>query len=165
MHLCVIWLLISQGWCNWTQPKKTARFRNKITSKTTKPTLYFCFQESTMNYEVRSKISSTIVQVTENFSFWSNKMNSNEIWRTWKNQKNIWTVLSKCHWQSSSALQNQNIFTNVSAFSASKLFLMLDHTKSYVEKIHSRSVLFNLFVIMEPLIYFRVCYGTPSTKI
>jgi len=28
-----------------------------------------------------------------------------------------------------------------------------------------RTVLFNLFVIVEPLIYFRVCHGTPLTKI
>jgi len=33
-----------------------------------------------------------------------------------------------------SALHNRYIFTN---FSASKLFLILEHTKSYIEKIHS----------------------------
>jgi len=38
---------------------------------------------------------------------------------------------------SSSALHNQYIFTNFSAFSASKTFLILEHTKSYIEKIHS----------------------------
>ena len=27
-----------------------------------------------------------------------------------------------------------------------------------------KSVLFNLFVIVEPLIYFRVCHGTPLPK-
>jgi len=31
----------------------------------------------------------------------------------------------------------QSYLTNLSAFSASKRFLMLDHTKSYVDKIHS----------------------------
>jgi len=31
---------------------------------------------------------------------------------------------------------NRYILTKLSAFSASKLFLMLDHTKAYVEKIH-----------------------------
>jgi len=34
-------------------------------------------------------------------------------------------------------VDNRYIATNFSAFSASKLFLILDHTKSYVEKIHS----------------------------
>jgi len=38
---------------------------------------------------------------------------------------------------SSSALHNWHILTNISTLSASKLFLILDHTKSYVEKIHS----------------------------
>jgi len=28
----------------------------------------------------------------------------------------------------------------------------------------ANSVLFNLFVIVEPLIYFRVCHGTPINK-
>jgi len=41
------------------------------------------------------------------------------------------TVLSKFKWLSSSALHNRYIFTNFSAFSASKLFLVLDHIKSY----------------------------------
>jgi len=36
-----------------------------------------------------------------------------------------------------SKLKNQYIFTNFSTFSASTLFLMVDHTKSYVEKPHS----------------------------
>jgi len=30
---------------------------------------------------------------------------------------------------------------------------------------YSRTVLFKLLVIVEPLIYFRVCHGTPLTKI
>jgi len=45
--------------------------------------------------------------------------------------------LSKFYWLSSSALQNEYILTNFSAFPASKLFLMLEHTKLNVEKIHS----------------------------
>jgi len=45
--------------------------------------------------------------------------------------------LSKFEWLSSSALHNRYILTNFSAFSASKLFLILEHTKSYIEKIHS----------------------------
>jgi len=36
------------------------------------------------------------------------------------------------------SLVSQYIFTNFSAFSASKLFLMLGHTKPYVEKIQSK---------------------------
>jgi len=31
--------------------------------------------------------------------------------------------------------------------------------------LQSTAVLFNLFVIVEPLIYFRVCHGPPLTKI
>jgi len=46
-------------------------------------------------------------------------------------------TLTKISWLSSSVLLNQYILTNLSAFSASKLFLILDHTESYVEKIHS----------------------------
>jgi len=34
-------------------------------------------------------------------------------------------------------LLKQYILTNLSVFSAPKRFLMLDHTESYVEKIHS----------------------------
>jgi len=30
--------------------------------------------------------------------------------------------------------------------------------------IGASSVLFNLFVVVEPLIYFRVCHGTPINK-
>ena len=48
-----------------------------------------------------------------------------------KKEKNKWNSL---WWLSSSALHNQYIFTNFSALCASKLFLILDHTKSYVEK-------------------------------
>ena len=33
-----------------------------------------------------------------------------------------------------------------------------------IERIVSKAVLFNLFVIVEPLIYFRVCPGTPINK-
>jgi len=33
-----------------------------------------------------------------------------------------------------------------------------------VVNISYKSVLFNLFVIVEPLIYFRVCHGTPVNK-
>jgi len=40
-----------------------------------------------MYYEVKSKISSTLVQLAANF-FWWNRTNSNEIWSTWKNEKN-----------------------------------------------------------------------------
>jgi len=45
--------------------------------------------------------------------------------------------LSKFKWLSSSALHNRYILTNFSAFFTSKLFLILEHTKSYIEKIHS----------------------------
>jgi len=45
--------------------------------------------------------------------------------------------LSKFHWLSSSAVHNQYIFTSFAAFSKSKIFLILEHTKSYIEKIHS----------------------------
>ena len=45
--------------------------------------------------------------------------------------------LSKFQWLSSSTPQNWYIFTNFSAFSASKLLFILDHTKLYVEKTHS----------------------------
>ena len=45
--------------------------------------------------------------------------------------------MSKFYWLSSSALHNRYILTNFSARSASKLFLMLNHTKQHVEKIHS----------------------------
>ena len=38
---------------------------------------------------------------------------------------------------SSSALHIRYILTNCSAFSTSKLFLILEHTTSYIEKIHS----------------------------
>ena len=51
-----------------------------------------------------------------------------------KTENNNSNSLSKFYWLSSSALQNQYILTNFSAFSASKLFLMLDHTKPYVQK-------------------------------
>jgi len=44
--------------------------------------------------------------------------------------------LSKFYWLSSSALQNRYILIQFSAISALKLFLMLDHTKLYVEKMH-----------------------------
>jgi len=44
--------------------------------------------------------------------------------------------LSKFYWLSSSALQNRYTLINFSAFSASKLFLMLDHIKPYIEKMH-----------------------------
>jgi len=33
-------------------------------------------------------------------------------------------------------MENRYILTNFTAFSASKLFLMLDPTKPYIEKIH-----------------------------
>jgi len=45
--------------------------------------------------------------------------------------------LSKFYWLSSSALHNRHILTNYSVFSASKLFLILEHTKSYIEKMQS----------------------------
>jgi len=45
--------------------------------------------------------------------------------------------LSKFKQLSSSALHNRYILTNFSALSTSKLFLILEHTKSYIEKIHS----------------------------
>jgi len=48
-------------------------------------------------------------------------------------EKNKSRSLSKFYWLSS-ALQNRYILPNFPAFSASKLFLMLDHTKQYVEK-------------------------------
>ena len=44
--------------------------------------------------------------------------------------------MSKFYWLSSSALQNRYILIQFSAISALKLFLMLDHTKLYVEKMH-----------------------------
>ena len=31
-------------------------------------------------------------------------------------------------------------------------------------RVECRTVLFNLFVIVEPLMYFRVCHGTPTHK-
>jgi len=34
----------------------------------------------------------------------------------------------------------------------------------FIRNQSTRSVLFNLFVIMEPTMYFRVCHGTPLTK-
>jgi len=38
-------------------------------------------------YEVKSKIGSTLVQLTANFFEW-NKTYSNELWRTWKKENN-----------------------------------------------------------------------------
>ena len=52
-----------QVWCNWTQPKKHIEVK-KEHLKTIKPTLYFCCEKSTWNYEEKTKISSTLVQVT-----------------------------------------------------------------------------------------------------
>ena len=51
-----------------------------------------------------------------------------------KKEKNNSYSLDKFYWSSSSALWNRYILINFSAFPASKLFLMLDHTKQYVEK-------------------------------
>jgi len=54
-----------------------------------------------------------------------------------KKEKNKSNSLSKFYWLCSSALHNRYILTNFSAFSASKLFLILEHTKSYIEKMQS----------------------------
>jgi len=40
-----------------------------------------------MYYEVKSKISSTLVQLTAIIFEW-NKTNSNDIWRTWRKENN-----------------------------------------------------------------------------
>ena len=88
-----------------------------------------------MYYEVKSKISSTRVQHTVIF-FIKNNTNNNEIWRTWTKEKKKPNNLSKFYWLSSSAPVNWYIFTYFSAFSVSNLFLMLEHTKPYVENMH-----------------------------
>jgi len=54
-----------------------------------------------------------------------------------KKGKNKSNSLSKFYWLSSSALHNWYILTNFSTFFASKLFLILDHTKSFLDKIRS----------------------------
>ena len=54
-----------------------------------------------------------------------------------KKEKNNSISFSEFYCLSSSALQNRYILINFSAFSASKLFLMLEHTKPYIEKIHN----------------------------
>jgi len=79
-----------QRWCNWTQPKKSPVLDGPL--KTIKPTkiplLTFPLK---MYYEGKSKISSTLVQLTANFFEWY-KTNSNEIWRTCKKENNrtVW---------------------------------------------------------------------------
>jgi len=55
------------------------------------PTLLFLWK---IYCEVKNKISSTFVQLTVNFFYW-NKTNSNEIWRTWRKEKNSSTSLRK----------------------------------------------------------------------
>ena len=45
--------------------------------------------------------------------------------------------MTKFYWLSSSALHNRYILTNFYIFSASKLFLILEHTESCIEKIQS----------------------------
>jgi len=58
--------LLSSVLCNWTQPKKIIRFcfespLKKAIKPTKNPTLYFSFEK--MHYEVKRKISSTLVQL------------------------------------------------------------------------------------------------------
>jgi len=67
-------------------------------------------------------------------------MKQNEQQRHLKDLKNSKKInsntLSKFFSSSSSPLKNRYIVINFSAFSASKLFLMLDHTTPHAEKIH-----------------------------
>jgi len=88
-----------------------------------------------MYYEVKSKISSTLVQLTIKFFFDQTKQTATNL-KDLKKEKNKSNSLSKFYCLLSSALYNRYILINFSAFCASKLFLMLDHTKPYVEKIH-----------------------------
>jgi len=61
-------------------------------------------------------------------------MNRNEMWRTWKKEKNISNGLSKFYWYIFFSSLNGYILIKFSAFSESKLFLMLNHAKPHVEK-------------------------------
>jgi len=79
-----------QRWCNWTQTKKSPVLKGPL--KTVKPTnIPLITFPLKVYYEVKSKISSTLVQLTANFFEW-NKTDSNEISRTWKKRTIIRTV-------------------------------------------------------------------------
>jgi len=110
------------------QPKKTPRVfeKNPLKKKQSNPLFNFPLKNLLRS---KNKRNRTFVQL--------NKTNSNDIERTRKKEKNKSNSLTKFQWLSSSALHNRYILSNFSAFSASKLFLILDHTKSYVEKMHS----------------------------
>ena len=58
------------------------------------------------------------------------------ILKDFKNEKSNSNSLSEFYWLPSLDPWNRYILINFSAFSACKLFLMLDHTKPYAEKIH-----------------------------
>jgi len=89
-----------------------------------------------MSYEVKNKISSTLVQLTVGQHFFMKANEQQRNFKDLKKEKNNSNSLNNFYWLSSSALQNRYILINFSVFSASKLFLMLEHTKPYVEKIH-----------------------------
>ena len=89
-----------------------------------------------MYHEIKIKTSSTFVQSTVIF-FNETKRSATKFFRTWKKVKNNSNSLSKFYWLSSSALLNRYILINFCTISAYMLFLMLDHTKWYAEKIRS----------------------------
>ena len=87
-----------------------------------------------MHYEVKSKLSSTLVQLTEHFFMKRNEQQRNLKDLTKREEKieQFEYILLVIFFSS----VNRYILslTNLSAFSVSKLFLMLDHTKPSVEK-------------------------------